>query len=106
MSMAFEAGFNGERAVTTWRQRMETLVDLGFIDARPGSSGNFHFVLLFNPHWVVWQLKSKIQTQTFMQLADRAAEIGARDMAEFAPLLPLSPPKKLKGNAKSGGTPQ
>src|ERR1700719_1313153 len=25
MSMAFEAGFSGERAVTTWRQRLQTL---------------------------------------------------------------------------------
>jgi len=54
MSLAFEAGFSGERAVTTWRQRMSTLRDLGFIDAKPGSSGEFHYVLLFNPHKIVW----------------------------------------------------
>jgi hypothetical protein len=92
MSMAFEAGFSGERAVTTWKQRMQTLWDLGFIDAKPGSSGEFHFVLLYNPHWVAWQLKPKIQAQSFMQLMDRAVDIGAKDMAEFAP--PFEAPKK------------
>lgn len=80
MSLAFEAGFTGERAVTTWRQRMATLKDLGFIDARPGSSGDFHYVLLFNPHRVLWRLKDRIQEQLFMQILDRAADIGARDM--------------------------
>jgi hypothetical protein len=84
MSMAFEAGFSGERAVTTWRQRMETLRELGFIDAKPGSSGEFHFVLLYNPHWVIWKLKSRIQTQTFMQMHDRAVDIGATDFNEFS----------------------
>ena len=81
MSLAFEAGFSGERAVTTWRQRMQALKTMGFIDACKGSWGNFHFVLLRNPHKVVWKLKSKIQPQLFMQLEDRAIEIGAKDMA-------------------------
>jgi len=104
MSMAFEAGFSGERAVTTWRQRMQTLLDLGFIDAKPGSSGNFHFVLLFNPHWVVWTLKPKIQDQAFMQLMDRAVDIGAKDMIELEPVAaaPVAAVaiKKHKGTAK------
>lgn len=86
MSLAFEAGFSGERAVTTWRQRMSTLQDLGFIAAKPGSSGEFHYVLLFNPHKVVWDLKPRTQSQLFMQLFDRAVDIGAKDMK--APELP------------------
>ena len=103
MSLAFEAGFSGERAVTTWRQRMQTLLDLGFIDARPGSSGDFHFVLLYNPHWVVWKLKAKIQTQAFMQLIDRAVDIGAKDLLEFKPV--TEPPKKAQKHAKQGEVP-
>jgi Arm DNA-binding domain/Phage integrase central domain len=54
------------------------------IDAKPGSSGEFHFVLLYNPHWVIWKLKSRIQTQTFMQMHDRAVDIGATDFNEFS----------------------
>jgi hypothetical protein len=102
MSLAFEAGFSGERAVTTWRQRMQSVLDLGFIDAKPGSSGDFHFVLLYNPHWVVWRLKAKIQPQAFMQLADRAVDIGAMDFLEFKPT--PEPPKKPQKNSKQGET--
>jgi hypothetical protein len=101
MSMAFEAGFSGERAVTTWRQRMQTLQELGFIDSAPGSSGDFHFVLLYNPHWVVWRLKPRIQPQTFMQLMDRAVDIGAKDFMEFQPT--PDPPKKVTKGSKHGG---
>jgi hypothetical protein len=98
MSLAFEAGFSGERAVTTWRQRMQTLKELGFIDARPGSSGEFHFVLLYNPHWVVWKLRSKIQKQAFMQLQDRAVEVGAQDFLDLRPA--PEPPKRSSKSAK------
>jgi hypothetical protein len=59
---------------------MGLIRDLGFIDAKPGSSGEFHFVLLLNPHKVVWNLRKKIQPQLFMQLFDRAVDIGANDM--------------------------
>jgi hypothetical protein len=102
LSLAFEAGFSGERAVTTWRQRMQSLLDLGFIDAKPGSSGDFHFVLLYNPHWVVWKLKTRIQPQAFMQLADRAVDIGAADFLQFRPV--PDPPKKAQESSKHGET--
>jgi hypothetical protein len=102
MSLAFEAGFSGERAVTTWRQRMQALKELGFIDSKPGSSGEFHFVLLYNPHWAVWKLRPKIQEQAFMQLQDRAMEIGAQDLLELRVLWELSkePPKKAAKGSK------
>lgn len=99
MSLAFEAGFTGERAVTTWRQRMSTLKNLGFIDSKPGSSGDFHYVLLFNPHKIVWKLKDQIQSQLFMQLLDRTVEIGAKDMKplEDNTIAPAAQPtKKIK----------
>ena len=79
-SLAAESDFSGERAVSTWRQRMRTLKELGFIDAKPGSAGEFHYVLIFNPHRVVWKLKDRIQEGLFRQLWERAIDIGARDM--------------------------
>jgi hypothetical protein len=78
--LAFEAGFAGERALTTWKQRMKSLVELGLIDARPGSAGDFHYVLMLNPHKAIWHLQDKIRPQMFMQLMDRALEVGAVDM--------------------------
>lgn len=82
MSFAAEAGFTGERAVTSWKDRMTKLKDLGFIDARPGSSGDFHYVLLYNPHKIVRAHRADISQRYFMQIIDRAAEIGATDMDE------------------------
>lgn len=80
MTLAAEAGFSGERALSTWKDRMRALVDLGFIDAKEGPSGPYHYVLLLNPHKVVWALKSRIQEGMFRQLQARAIEIGADDM--------------------------
>ncbi len=80
MTLAVEAGFSGERALSTWKDRMRSLVELGFIDAKEGPSGPYHYVLLFNPHKVVWGLKERIQESTFRQLQTRAIEIGAKDM--------------------------
>jgi hypothetical protein len=84
-TLAFEAGFTGERALSTWKDRMKSLVDLGFIDAKAGPAGPFHYVLLFNPHKVVWDLKGGIQESTFRQLQTRAIEIGAKDMEPHEP---------------------
>jgi hypothetical protein len=82
-TLAAESGFTGERATTTWRQRMATLAEFGFIKAHKGSSGDFHYLLLMNPHKVVWKLKEKgqIPQQLFLPLLDRATEIGAYDMS-------------------------
>ncbi len=81
MTLAAEAGFSGERALTTWKDRMRTLADLGFIDAKEGPTGAFHYVLLLNPHKVVLRLKDRIQERMFRQLHERAIDIGAKDMA-------------------------
>ncbi|TKC91718.1 hypothetical protein FAZ69_04560 [Trinickia terrae] len=78
-TFASEAGFTGERAVDTWRRRMKTLEELWFIRAKPGPSGDFHYVLLTNPNAVVEYLRStgRIQDGLYGRFVDRAAEIGA-----------------------------
>lgn len=79
-ALAAESGFTGERALTTWRQRMRALQELGFIDCKEGATGPFHYVLLKNPHTIVKRLKEKIQDGLYRQLLDRALDIGAKDM--------------------------
>jgi hypothetical protein len=101
-SLAAESDFSGERAVSTWRQRMRTLKELGFIDAKHGSSGEFHYVLIFNPHRVVWKLKDQIQEGLFRQLWERAIDIGARDMKPPPSPEPEASPKKMKKRLSSG----
>jgi len=80
MTLAYESGFTGERTLSTWKDRMRSLVELGFIDAKQGPTGPHHYVLLFNPHKVVWNLKDRIQEGMFRELQTRAIAIGASDM--------------------------
>lgn len=76
---AAETGFSGERAQTTWKQRMKTLQELGFISAKEGASGDFNYVLILNPHIVINKLKGQIQEHRFRQIYARALDIGAKD---------------------------
>lgn len=83
--LAAESGFTGQRAVTTWNARMKSLLDLGFIDARPGPTGDFQTVLLKNPNQVMQQLKPRIQPMLYSQFIDRGIAIGAKDIAVVKP---------------------
>ena len=76
---AYEAGFRGARAVDTWRRRMKQLADLHFIGAKPGISGDFHYVLLLNPNVAMEQLlrDKKIQQELYFRFIDRVVDIGA-----------------------------
>jgi hypothetical protein len=83
--LAFEANFTGERAETTWRSRMKTLNNLGFIDAKPGPSGDFHFILIFHPHKIIEKLKGKKSLQqmaSYRAYFDRLIDIGALNNPE------------------------
>jgi len=85
-AFATEAGFEGERAVDTWRRRMRSLRDLGFIEAKEGSTGDFHYVLLLNPNIGVEKLQRQGKTQTsfYGRFRDRLIDIGAeRDITDY-----------------------
>jgi hypothetical protein len=85
-AFATEAGFEGERAVDTWRRRMRTLRSLGFIETKEGSTGDFHYVLLLNPNIGVERLKREGKTQTsfYGRFRDRLIDIGAeRDIKDY-----------------------
>jgi len=83
--MAFEAGFGGQRGSQTWKSRMQTLVELGFIKAQPGGNGPFSHVLILNPILVIRRhretKKAKVLDAKFNALAGRASEIGANDFS-------------------------
>lgn len=74
---ATEAGFAGQRAVDSWRRRMRRLVELCFITAKPGAAGDFHYVLLLNPHWAVERLRSRLPLSIYNRFVERTMEIGA-----------------------------
>jgi hypothetical protein len=79
---AMEAGYVGERNVSTWREHLRVLKELGFIDFAEGPAGPCHYVLLLNPYHAVRTLKAKgwVQNLTFTALVQRAMDIGADDL--------------------------
>lgn len=79
--MAFESGFTGPRAVTTWTSRMRLLRKLGFIDAKE-SDHEFRYVLILNPHVVLKRLASenKIPRMEFYTaMVGRGIETSGKD---------------------------
>jgi len=86
--VAFASGFITERGLTTWRERMRKLIDLRFITAKPGASGDFHYVQIWNPYVVIKE-HAQIVTSGFPErhyhaLVERVHEIGATDLADVA----------------------
>jgi hypothetical protein len=78
--MAFESGFASQRAVTTWKDRMRKLLQLNFIAAQPGASGEFNFVLIWDPYKIIKEhrdAKRIPKNITYNALFERASEIGA-----------------------------
>ncbi|MDO6842080.1 hypothetical protein Q4602_21595 [Paraglaciecola chathamensis] len=80
--LAFESGFSGQRAVSTWKQRMKKLVELGFIDAKSGGTNEFSYVLIFNPYNVIKKFNelSEVQEGKYNALFARALDVGAGDL--------------------------
>lgn len=81
---AKEAGYTGERNVTTWREHLRVLKELGFIDYAGGLAGPCQFVLLLNPYHAVKALHTKgwVQQDAYTTLFQRAQEIRATDLDE------------------------
>lgn len=76
---AFESGFGGQRAVITWRERMATLEELGFIKVKPGVVGKYGYVLLLDPHKIIEELYIKNKTildTHYSFYHERCLEIG------------------------------
>ncbi|MGD0819548.1 MAG: hypothetical protein ABSA71_02250 [Desulfomonilia bacterium] len=79
---ALESGFTGERAERTWKDRMKILTELGFIEAKPGASGDYNYILILNPYYVVKGLLKKykeIPQDIINALKQRIIDIGAQE---------------------------
>lgn len=76
---ASEAGYTGERNLSTWREHMRVLKELGFIDYKAGQAGQMQFVLLYNPYKVAKALRTKkwLSEDEYNKLYQRARQIGA-----------------------------
>jgi hypothetical protein len=75
---AFESGFSGERAVTTWTSRMRKLQQLGFIESKDGIEGEFSYVLIINPLEVVRSIYAqKDKDELYNAFITRMQSVGA-----------------------------
>lgn len=75
--LAFESGFSGQRALTTWHARMKTLEELGFIRSKPGTYDDFSYVLVMDPLLNIENIyKSKTKDDLYNSLLSRRNEIG------------------------------
>ncbi len=94
--MAHAAGFTGQRATYTWQGRINLLKELQFIAVKPGKSGPISHILIWNPHYIIrWHHGQKtpgLVEGTFNALLGRALEIGANDMIEPVPSVPIVAP--------------
>jgi hypothetical protein len=81
---ALEAGYGAGRNVTTWREHLRVLKELGFIDYKPGAAGPCQCVLLWNPYRIVKALNAKgwIQESAYTAFFQRVLEVGATDLDE------------------------
>nr|WP_245276251.1 hypothetical protein [Mesorhizobium sp. LNHC220B00] len=81
---AYASGFCGERAVSTWKERVRRLEELDFLKTKPGVSGNLHYVQLWNPYRVVKHHRDQdtpgFRHDLYNALVERALDIGATDL--------------------------
>ncbi|PWU70682.1 hypothetical protein DK867_23455 [Ochrobactrum sp. POC9] len=82
--IAFSSGFSGLRGVSTWKERVRKLEELGFLLTKPGVSGSLHYVQLWNPYIVIKQHKVNktpgFPEDRYNALFERVLEIGAKDL--------------------------
>ena len=75
---AYAAGYTGNRAVRSWRERMQLLEELGFIKTKEAGGRSFHYVLLMHPTVAVKQLygENKVSEDWWTTYRGRQAEVG------------------------------
>lgn len=83
--MAFYAGFTGQRAVRTWKDRVKRLAELGFIDLKSGPLGDMSYAVFFNPYHIIKRayLNKLVAEDKYRALVIRANEIGAFDLDDI-----------------------
>ena len=76
---AFSSGYEGQRAIRTWRERLDVLERLGFIRTRKTPHGSYRYVLILEPHQVIADLQTqgKISEEASLALKAQLLSIGA-----------------------------
>jgi hypothetical protein len=82
---AFSSGYEGQRAIRTWRERLDVLERLGFIRARKTPHGAYRYVLILEPHQVIADLqgRGKLSEEASLTLKAQLLSIGANREARL-----------------------
>lgn len=77
-SCAFAAGFTTERSVRSWKERIDTLVELGFVRVAPRGTRPQGYILILDPHKVVKNLHEakRVRPEWWGAYIKRCSEIG------------------------------
>jgi hypothetical protein len=83
--MAFHAGFEGQRALRTWKDRMQRLANLGFIGVKPGPLGHLSYAVIYNPYHITKRayLAGQVHENKWQALVIRANEVSAFDLDDI-----------------------
>jgi hypothetical protein len=83
--MAFHAGFEGQRALRTWKDRMQRLANLGLIGVKPGPLGDLSYAVIYNPYHHIRRayLAGRVHENKWQALVIRANEVGAFDLDDI-----------------------
>jgi len=83
--MAFHAGFEGQRALRTWKDRIQRLASLDFIGLKSGPLGELSYAVVYNPYHVIKRAhqQKKVQDNKWQSLMIRANEIGSFDFEDI-----------------------
>ena len=83
--MAFHAGFEGQRALRTWKDRVQRLANLGFIGLVEGPLGDLSYAVFYNPYHVIKRayIAGKVQERKWQALIVRSHEVSAFDVDDL-----------------------
>jgi hypothetical protein len=76
---AHSSGYEGQRAIRTWRERLDVLQRLGFVLTKKTPYGAYRYVLILDPHQVIDDLilKGKLSEEDRLALKAQLLSIGA-----------------------------
>jgi hypothetical protein len=75
---AFMSGYDGQRAIRTWRERIAVLDRYGFVRTHTTPHGSYRYVLVLDPHPVIEALREngKVDDSTWIAYRSLLISIG------------------------------
>jgi len=98
LEMAYDSGYQGSRALRTWRERMALLETLGFIKSERIANQPYRYVLLLEPAMIVEKLAKQDLVDHEWRSTYEARRLQTGEHAPKAPVVAM--PRALKASGK------